>query len=353
MSSFTTKKRIALLHGAGYAGAELIEILAHHPHAELLAVTSRTFAGQPVWAAHPHLKGQSALIFSTNDSLVYEQFDAVLIAAEHGQSLKAVSWLLEENYAGAIVDLSTDFRFSDIQVYKDWFGYTHPHPNLLEQFQYGMVEVHAPYPKAQQYIANPGCFATGTTLALWPIAQHLDTVTAHVTALTGASGSGARPKPTTHFPTRDGNVRAYKVLGHQHQPEILQTIGTHVDLQFVPVSGPWTRGIWGTIHVPLSKSFSLDDVSQWYQHAYRDKPLIRLWPGTLPELRVAVRTPFCDIGWMIKQNHLVVGFAIDNLLKGAASHAIQNLNLVLGMHETAGLLPASPDTPVRIIPTSV
>lgn len=351
MSSPTDKKRIALLHGAGYAGAELIQMLAHHPYAVLHAVTSRSFAGQPLWAAHPYLKGLSDLVFSTNDSLDYNQFDAVLIAAEHGQSLKAVAWLLEENYSGAIIDLSTDFRFKDPDTYHTWFGYEHPYPELLARFQYGLPEVYAPYAPSTKYIANPGCFATGTALALWPLSQHLDTVNAHVTALTGASGSGSRPKPTTHFPTRSGNVRAYKVLQHQHQPEILQTVGASVNLKFVPVSGPWTRGIWGTIHVPLSETLSLDTITGWYEAAYAKPPFVRLWPGTLPELRFAAHTPFCDLGWMMQDNHLVVGFAIDNLLKGAASQAIQNLNLVLGLPETAGLRPEFAETPIQIIPT--
>jgi N-acetyl-gamma-glutamyl-phosphate reductase len=162
---------------------------------------------------------------------------------------------------------------------------------------------------------------------------------ASVTALTGASGSGAKPSSATHFPARDGNVRAYKVLAHQHTPEILQVLGDHVDLAFAPASGPWTRGIWGTAHITLPAPADEDTVANWFESAYAEAACVRLWPGALPELRYVVNTPFCDIGWTVQGQHLVVGFAIDNLMKGAASQAVQNLNLLLGLPETAGLLP--------------
>ena len=340
-------KRIALLHGAGYAGGEIIRLLAAHPLADLLAVTSRTFAGQPVWAAHPMLRGTSDLAFSeTLSDGDLANVDAVLITAEHGQGVAAVQALLARGFEGAIVDLSADFRFKDAALYETWFGYVHPAPEKLGTFVYGLPEIHAPYASDVQWVANPGCFATGITLALWPLAQHLGGFHAAVTALTGASGSGARAKPTTHFPTRDGSVRAYKVFAHQHLPEIQQTLGGGADLAFVPASGPWTRGIWGTAQARLPEGIDATDVREWFETAYAEAPCVRLWPDVLPELRFAVGTPFCDVGWIIDGRQLVVGFALDNLLKGAASQAIQNLNLVLGLPETSGLLPqALPSTP--------
>lgn len=330
-----TTPNVALLHGAGYAGGEIIRLLSGHPLVNLVAVTSRTFAGQPVWTAHPHLRGQTDLVFS--ESIDPSSIDAVLLAAEHGQGARAVRNLLEAGYSGVIVDLSADFRFGDAALYPHWFKFDHPAPELLDQFVYGLPEKNAPY--ATKYIANPGCFATGLSLSLWPLAQHLDTLRATVTALTGASGSGTRPKPTTHFPTRDGNVRAYKVLAHQHLPEVENVLGPHAEVAFVPVSGPWTRGIWGTAHVTLPESVSLETVTSWYEAAYANAACVRFWGHQLPELRTAVNTPYCDLGLAMNGRQLVVGFALDNLLKGAASQAIQNLNLVLGLPETAGLLP--------------
>ncbi len=331
------KRNVAILHGAGYTGGELIRLLIGHPGLNLAAVTSRTFAGQPVGAVHPTLQGQTALAFTTEDTVPWASLDAILIAAEHGQGVHTVQRTLDVGFTGCIVDLSADFRLADAAQYPTWYRFEHPAPALLDAFTYGIPEVHAPY--ATSYVANPGCFATGLNLALWPLSRHLQEMEAHITACTGASGSGARPKATTHFPTRDGNMRAYKVLNHQHLGEVGQLLGTSATLHFVPVSGPWTRGIWGTAHLTLPDGISQADIDTWYAEAYASAPCVRCHPGRLPELRWSVRTPFCDVGWVASGQHLVVGFGLDNLLKGAASQAVQNLNLLLDLPETAGLLP--------------
>jgi N-acetyl-gamma-glutamyl-phosphate reductase len=333
------QKSIALLHGAGYVGGELIRLLVAHPQLMLAAVTSRTFAGQPLWAAHPHLRDMTDLVFSEEAAPPVRDAAVVLVCAEHGQGATAVRALLEAGYQGQVIDLSTDFRLRDARQYPAWLGFEHPAPDLLPAFRYSLPELHAPFPTGTRFVANPGCFATGLTLALWPLAQHLPRLEASVTALTGASGSGTRPGPTTHFPTREGNVRAYKVMAHQHQAEVLQTLGTHVELAFVPVSGPWTRGIWGTAHLALPDGLDDDTVAGWFEAACPEGTAVRLWPRQLPELRYAVGTPYCDLGWVVQGRHLVVGFALDNLLKGAASQAVQNLNLLLGLPMMTGLVP--------------
>ena len=236
-------KRIAVLHGAGYAGGELIRLLLAHPHVSLEAVTSRAFAGEPVWKAHPSLRGQTSLAFSDEDGADLSGVDAVFIAAEHGKGAQAALQLLQQGYEGCIVDLSADFRFKDPAVYDAWFGFTHPAPGLLADYVYGLPEVNAPYAPGTRFVANPGCFATGIALALRPLAQRLPGLDASVTALTGASGSGARPKETTHYPTREGNVRAYKVFAHQHLPEVLQVLGPGADVAFAPVSRTQLRAM--------------------------------------------------------------------------------------------------------------
>lgn len=332
---------VALLHGAGYAGGEIIRLMLQHPDLELRAVTSRSFAGQPIWKSHAHLRGQTDLVFCDEKDLDLTSYGALFIAAEHGKSAAIMGELLAGGYDGFIVDLSADFRLKDPSQYASWYRFEHPLPDLLDQFVYGQPEIAGGYPPGTQWVANPGCFATGIGVALWPMSQHLPSSHIAVTALTGASGSGASPKPTTHYPTRDGNVRAYKVLQHQHLPEIQQVIGPDHTIAFTPVSGPWTRGIWGTAQVTLPDGIGSRDVRSWYEAAYGHRPLIRLYPDELPELRPTVGTPFCDVGWAVKGRQLVVGFAIDNLLKGAASQAIQNLNLLYGLPETSGLLPLS------------
>lgn len=337
-----TRHTVALLHGAGYVGGELIRLLLTHPLFDLQYVTSRTFAGEPLWKAHPFLRGETELAFSSGHDSDLTGVDAVLIAAEHGQGAEQALKLFKAGFDGYVVDLSADFRFQDASVYDQWFGFAHPAPELLSSYVYGLPEVNAPYPHGTRRIANPGCFATGIALSLLPPARHLDRLDVTVTALTGASGSGARPKATTHFPTREGNVRAYKVLSHQHLPEVQQLLGRQATISFIPVSGPWTRGIWGTAQIFLPEGIGADDVASWYDGAYQEKPFIRLWPGELPELRYAVNTPFCDIGWMVADRRLVIAFAMDNLLKGAASQAIHNLNLLLGLPETTGLISRPP-----------
>jgi N-acetyl-gamma-glutamyl-phosphate/LysW-gamma-L-alpha-aminoadipyl-6-phosphate reductase len=333
--------RAGLLHGAGYVGGELIRLLLAHPHVELAAVTSRGRAGEGVWAAHPALRGVTALRFVAPADLPVEDLDAAFVCAEHGQGAAAVGALRAAGFDGVVVDLSADHRLKDAAAYERLFGFTHPAPERLAGAVYGLPEVNAPALAGATLVANPGCFATGLALALGPLATALGPFEAHVTALTGASGSGARPSAATHFPARDGNVRAYKVLAHQHLPEVQQVLGSGATVHFVPASGPWTRGIWGTAHVALPAGVTPDDVDGWYGAAYDEKPLVRLSPGALPELLPAVGTPFCDLGWVVRDGHLVVGFALDNLLKGAAGQAVQNLNLALGLPETAGLLPAA------------
>lgn len=336
-----THHNVALLHGAGYAGGELIRILLSHPGVSLEAVTSRSFAGKPVWHAHPQLKDQTDLLFSDPSDVHPNQYNGLLVSGEHGQSARLLAGILKGNYEGVVVDLSADFRLKTAEDYNQWYSFEHPHPELLDQFVYGMPEIKGPYPSGARFIANPGCFATGIGLAIWPLSNHLPPTDLAITALTGASGSGARPKATTHYPTRDGNVRAYKVLSHQHLGEINYAQNHTHTLSFVPVSGPWTRGIWGTVQTTLPDGVTETDINSWYQQAYEQHPFVRLWPGVLPELRVAARTPFGDIGWIVQDKHLVVGFAIDNLLKGAASQAIQNLNILLGLPETLGLIPTT------------
>jgi N-acetyl-gamma-glutamyl-phosphate reductase len=335
------QKSVALLHGAGYAGGELIRLLLNHPNVALERVTSRSQAGEPIWHSHPTLRHQTDLCFSNSDDPSVEGIDAVFIAAEHGQSARLAADLLDRGFDGSIIDLSADFRLRDASLYPLWYGSEHPRPDLLPHFQYGMAEVYGAYAPGTRLIANPGCFATGIALALWPLSRRLDPLHAAVTALTGASGSGAKPSATTHFPTRDGNVRAYKVMGHQHTPEIQQCLGEHVRFVFTPVSGPWVRGIWGTAHITLPAGVDTTTVGSWFEEAYGSRPFVRLWPNELPELRFAVGTPFCDLGWIVRDGELVVAFSLDNLLKGAASQAVQNLNLVYRWPETAGLTAAA------------
>jgi N-acetyl-gamma-glutamyl-phosphate reductase len=334
-----TPIRAAVLHGAGYAGGELLGLLLRHPRVAIAAVTSRSQAGQPVYSSHAKLRGQTDLHFVAPDALDVRALDTAFVCSEHGQGAATVQTLRDGGFNGLIVDLSADHRLGSVEAYRTWYGLDHPAPAALAEAVYGLAEVRAEQIAGARLIANPGCFATGLSLSLWPLAQALGPFDAHVTALTGASGSGGRPSATTHYPSRDGNVRAYKPLTHRHLAEVQETVGPDATIRFVPVSGPFTRGIWGTAHVALPDGVAEADVTDWYTAVYADRPFVRLSPGALPELLPVVGTPFCDLGWVVADGHLVVGFALDNLLKGAASQAVQNLNLALGWPEALGLLP--------------
>lgn len=335
-SPVSARQRVAILHGAGYAGGELVRLLLSHPHVEIAAVTSRSHAGEPLATAHPALRGVTDLAFTAPEALDASGADAVVVCAEHGKGAAAVHALRSDGFDGIIVDLSADHRLAP-EAYDATYPAPHPHPEQITDAVYGLAEVHRDALPGARLIANPGCFATALALALWPLAGHAGH--AHVTALTGASGSGARASATTHFPTRSGNARAYRPFAHRHQPEVEAVVGDALSLSFVPVSAPWTRGIWGTAHVSLDSPLGADAVSALYRDAYADARFVRLLPEALPELLPVVGSPFCDIGWVASGDALVVGFALDNLLKGAASQAVQNLNLALGLPETAGLLP--------------
>jgi len=327
--------RAAILHGGGYVGRELIQLLLKHPRASLDCVTSRTYAGAPLDTPHPALRGQHDLHFTDPSELNHTEFDVVFVAAEHGKGAANVKSLLDGGYTGDIIDMSSDFRFSDVDTYESLFKVEHPIPELIQKFSYGQPEIFAPYPS--RYVANPGCFSTGMLLSVWPLHLNCTEINASITAITGASGSGIRPRPTTHFPDRDGNVRAYKVLNHQHLFEISQFLNPGISLAMVPVSGPWTRGIWGTVQ--LKSPAPRAEIAGWFSETYGDHNLIRLWPDALPELRYVVGSPYCDIGWIVRGDHLVIGFALDNMLRGAASQAIQNMNLLMNWPNETGLVP--------------
>ncbi|HRR09362.1 MAG TPA: N-acetyl-gamma-glutamyl-phosphate reductase [Rhodothermales bacterium] len=330
-----TSLRVAVLHGGGYVGMWMIELLLRHPEVSLKWVTSRSGAGRPVYSVHPTLFGKTSLLFSAPEEVDYNEVDVVFITAEHKQGVYVVMNLLEQGYKGKIIDLSADFRFEDASLYPTWFGYEHPAPDLLPLFQYGLVEVYETLIRESRYVANPGCFATALNLALYPLSGSLSGTHFHITAMTGASGSGNKASAGTHFPNRNGNVRTYKVLNHQHQPEILQTCGAETRFSFVPVSGPWTYGIWASIQ--FSAEVTKKQLDEWYYEAYGNQPGIRLWPS-LPELLPVVGTPFCDLGTAAGKREGVVVVAIDNLWKGAASQAIQNMNLMTGLPVMKGLL---------------
>jgi len=327
------KKRVAILHGAGYVGKELIQLILRHAGLDLTSITSRSMGGKDLWEVHPELLGLSRKSFSKDFDP--GGVDVVIVAAEHGESMKVVSKIIKDGFQGKIIDMSADFRLRDKNTYEKVYGLNHSASKLNDSFVYGLTEINRSKIADSQFVGNPGCFATAISLALFPLAKELGKIDPKITALTGASGSGAKPSSITHFPTREGNVRAYKILEHRHQAEVNQVLGNDNKVAFVPSSGPWVRGIWGNAQLKVGNL----DAETLFNDIYSNDPLVRVHANVLPEMRWSINTPFADIGWVKNGDDLVVGFAIDNLMKGAASQAIQNLNLMCGLDERTGLIP--------------
>ncbi|MBI5200577.1 MAG: N-acetyl-gamma-glutamyl-phosphate reductase [Elusimicrobia bacterium] len=328
--------KVGVWGGAGYTGGELLRLLSAHPGVELAQVASRSHAGEAVTKPHPHLRRLGGMKFSAE--LDPAGLDAIFLAGGHGEAMAWLPGVLSKGKALKVVDLSADFRLKDAAQYPVFYGKAHAAPALLADFVYGLPELDAAAVKRASKIANPGCFATAVALALGPLAKAGLGGAAQVTAVTGSSGSGASPSATTHHPAREGNLKAYKPLAHQHVPEIEAFLAKIAGkpsfaLSMVPVSGPFVRGIYAICHVSVPESA---DLAGLYASAYADKAFVRLVDAP-PDLKTVTGTNHCDLHVARKGTNAVIIAALDNLVKGAAGQAVQNLNLMLGLPETAGL----------------
>jgi N-acetyl-gamma-glutamyl-phosphate reductase len=313
-------RRVAVVGGTGYAGAELIRWLLAHPDVELAVVTSRSRAGDLLGDIHPGLLGLTDLRATTFDPGTLAALDAVLLAVPHGAARGPVG-ALEAAGAPRILDMSADHRH-------------------VEGWVYGAAEWHQAALRGATRIGVPGCFATAISLACAPfVAAGLVDAPVTCTAVTGSTGSGATPKAATHHPERFVNLKAYKVLGHQHAPEIttfLQGLGSFPGLRFVPLSGPFDRGILATVFLQPTRPLDLAGARAILEDAYANHPGVRLREGS-PELRHVRGTGFCDLSVGVEDETVAVLSAIDNLGKGAAAQAVQCLNLAFGLPIDRGL----------------
>ncbi len=315
------KIKAGIIGGAGYTGGETIRLLLNHPDVELVFVHSRSNAGNPLHSAHPDLIGDTSLLFS--DSFDYD-VDVVFLCLGHGESKK----FLQENKlrdSVRVIDLSQDFRLGDSLPGRE--------------FVYGLPEINRDKIKAAKNIANPGCFATAIEMGLLPLAKAGLLKEVFTTGITGSTGAGQRLQETTHFTWRANNISAYKTLTHQHLKEINQTLklfqpGFTGALNFIPWRGDYTRGIFVSSCVSTEKP--LDELKKLFQDFYKGHVFTIVSDGTV-DLKQVVNTNKCVIGLEKEGNTLVVHSAIDNLLKGASGHAVQNMNLMFGLEETAGL----------------
>lgn len=350
-------KKVAIVGASGYSGEELVKLLLNHPHAELVAVTSRQYAGQtlaqvfPKFASHPKCK--TLRFVEPNAELLAKQADVVFLALPHGVAAEYAVPLLA---AGCVViDLSADFRLKSAQIYKEFYAHDHPAPELLKKSVYGLPEIYRAEIKKSQLIASPGCYPTSILLPLIPLLKAGLIKPAGIIAdsMSGVSGAGRKAENDYLFCECNESVRPYGVPKHRHLSEIEEQLsfaaGTTVTIQFTPHLIPVNRGILTTLYLAPDKHFSTIEemnalagkISASYAAAYGNEPFVRLLEGkSLPDTKNVVGTNVCEIAWRLdpRTGRLIVMSAEDNLVKGASGQAVQSMNLLCGWVETSGLV---------------
>ena len=333
--------RVGIVGGTGYTGVELLRLLARHPEVELAAITSRGDAGRPVSDMFPSLRGHVDLAFSDPAQAGLERCDAVFFATPNGIAMQQVPALLDAGVK--VIDLAADFRLKDAASWEKWYGMPHACPEVLKGAVYGLPEVNREQVRSAQLVANPGCYPTAVQLGFIPLIEAgvVDRASLIADAKSGVSGAGRKAEVHTLFAEAGDNFKAYGVPGHRHLPEIRQGLaavaGEEVGLTFVPHLTPLIRGIHATLYARLTKDC---DLQALFENRYRGERFVDVLPaGSHPETRSVRASNNCRIAVHRPQggDTVVVLSVIDNLVKGAAGQAVQNMNLMFGFAESCGL----------------
>ena len=338
--------KAAVLGSTGYAGAELVRILSGHPDAEIVYLASHSYAGKKFSDIYPGMRSVCDMTLSDDDICkAAENADVLFMALPAGIASEAVTPELLEKCV--VIDLGADFRLHDAKIYEAWYRKEHKHPELLSEAIYGLPEIHRESIKGKKLIANPGCYTTCTILTLYPLikAGLIDTSSIVIDAKSGTSGAGRGEKLGSMFCEVNESIKAYGVANHRHTPEIEQELslaaGKDIVLQFTPHLVPMNRGILSCCYAKLRKGVSEADVRNAYG-MYSDEPFIRV-SDDLPETKYVKGTNMVDISFRIdgRTGNIIAIGAIDNLVKGAAGQAVQNMNIAFGLDETEGLMTAA------------
>ncbi|MGB9727069.1 MAG: N-acetyl-gamma-glutamyl-phosphate reductase [Nitrososphaeria archaeon] len=340
--------KVGIVGASGYVGGELLRILLGHPEAEIVSVTSRQHVGEYVFKVHPNLKGMTSLQFTAEDPLTLaSKVDVIFLAVPHGVSCKITPKLAETGVK--IVDMSADFRLKDAAEYQKWYGWSHPAPDLLEKFVYGLPELHREELKNTSLVAVPGCMATAAIVSLAPLAKAgLLDGPIFVDAKIGSSGAGGKPSLSTHFSERFGVVRVYKPVGHRHTGEIEQELkyvsGKQFKVGMTAHAVNMVRGILTTSHAIVSSKPEASKIWKAYRSMYTSEPFVRFIMDKkglykYPDPKITIGSNFADVGFEVDPyvERVVVFGAIDNLIKGAAGNAVQSMNIMLKFNEREGL----------------
>jgi N-acetyl-gamma-glutamyl-phosphate reductase len=337
--------RAAIVGANGYTGGEMVRLLAGHPSVELVALTSRQFAGKNVTDVFPGLRSILDMPLVELDAAdIAGKCDAVFLAIPHTQAMPIVADFIKKGTR--VVDYSADFRLKDANAYEQWYKSPHTEPALLEQAVYGLPELHRERIKDAQLVALPGCYPTAAILGLAPAIKNglIDLKTIVINSLSGVSGAGQKPTPQTHYPEIADNLRAYGITSHRHTPEIEQELsgvaGEKVNVLFTPHLVPAIRGILSTITAGALEETEADALAEVYREFYKTATFVRICePGSYPEIRFVRGSNYCDIGLAFdaRTHKLIAISAIDNLCKGAAGQAVQCMNIMFGLPEQSGL----------------
>jgi len=337
---------IAVCGATGYTGYEIIKILLRHPKADIRALTAKLDKPVKISEEFPELKGKIGLVCEdlVVNNILKKKIDLVFLALPHRVSMEYATRFI--NKGKIVIDLSADFRLKDVKVYEKYYGQKHIYKEYLTQSVYGLPELYKNSIKRTRFIANPGCYPTGSILALAPLlAKKMaakDTII--LDAKSGTTGAGRKAVLGLIFGEVAENLKAYKVGTHQHAPEITQELsnlaGKKVDILFTPHLVPIRRGILTTAYVALNKKSDLPALLRCYKSFYQNAPFVRIYDqGLLPQVRDIVNTNYCGIGIALSHDkkRAIIVSVIDNLLKGASGQAVQNMNIACGFPETMGL----------------
>ena len=349
--------KVGIVVASGYVGGEVLRLLVSHPKVEIAMVTSRQYVGEYLHRIQPSLKGFTDLTFSELDyEKMSDKCDLVFTAVPHGTATEIVKALYDRGMK--IIDLSADYRLHNPEDYQKWYGWEHPHPEYLAKSVFGVPEIHREQIRNAQLVSCPGCMAVTSLLALYPLITNniIDTEHIVVDSKIGSSGAGAGTVSGTHHAMRSGVIRPYKPAKHRHTGEIEQELseaaGKKIKVAMSPHAVDIVRGILCTNHTFLTREVDEKEIWKMYRDKYKDEHFIRLIRDKkgfykFPDPKFVVGSNFCDIGFDLDpdNNRLVALSASDNLMKGAAGSAIQNMNVMSGFNETEGIM-YSPLTPV-------
>ena len=335
--------KVGIIGATGYAGSELVRLITQHPKAELVTMTSQSYAGQEYKEVYSNYSHLDYVCEEEHIEEMAEKCDVIFLALPHGVASKKINAdILSKT---KIIDLGADFRIQDVDVYEKWYT-THYSKDILPEAVYGLCEINRDKIKGKRIVANPGCYTSCSILSLYPLVKEgmIDLSSIIIDAKSGATGAGRGLSLGNHYCELNESVKAYKVASHRHTPEIEEQLsiaaGPDIVLNFTPHLIPMDRGILATCYATLNKKYTYDDIRKAYEKHYGNEHFIRLTKeGVFPETKWVKGSNFVDIGFTVDErtNRVIVIGALDNLFKGAAGQAVQNMNIIMGIEETTGI----------------